>query len=281
MRNGIRQRLIAEIPAVGGRVLDRHEAEGAVDKPYLVLAQGIETEEEGWPGWRRTYKVWPYADRTVGFAAVDALCEAIIRALHEVRLTDPDSGETFTCRYQGAIGTERADGKLDALTHGLRFRVDAVHPEGLAETAPADPWLEALGAWTSQSLGAPWRVYLGRWPTDYERPAVLWRLEGVEALLGNAAAAETRKRFVGHVLGRSDGERETGVAALAERLALAGKLALNAGERRYMTVRSQAADPSADEWTEGQVRLTLGRRVLRPHEEEPLMEEVAFRRSIR
>ncbi|MBB6674514.1 hypothetical protein H7C19_27910 [Cohnella nanjingensis] len=280
MRNGIRQRLIAAVPAVGGRVLDRHEAEVAADKPYLVLAQGVETEDEGWPGRRRTYKIWPYADRAAGFAAVDALSEAIIRALDEELLTDPDSGETFTCRYQGAIGTERVDGKTDALTHGLRFRVDAVHPEGLAETVPADPWLQALGEWTSQTLGAPWRVYLGRWPTDYDRPAVLWRLNGVDTAPGNAAAAETRKRFVGHVLGRTDNDREAAVVRVAEQLAAAGKIALNAGERRYMTVRQQAADPSADEWTEGQIGLTLGRRVVRPYEEEPLMEEVVFRRSI-
>ncbi|SFA83393.1 hypothetical protein SAMN05216312_101775 [Cohnella sp. OV330] len=140
--------------------------------------------------------------------------------------------------------------------------------------------MQALASWTVQALDAvEWQVYKHAWPADYERPAVLWRLAGVETKTGNAAFGEELRRYSGHVLGRDPAEEADTVARLTSALSAAVKLPLDAAQQRYLLVGEAVADLKADAIATGQLGLTLSRKNRRPSETAPLMREVAFQQN--
>lgn len=281
MRNGIRQRLIAEIPQIAGRVLETHDDGLTAHKPYLVLVQGEDASINEWTGMGRYYEVWPYESEDAGFAAVDQLGQAVIQSLDGQTLTDPSTGEVFTCKYEGTSGSDYSDEARQALTKGLRFSVAAVEAAERAESVPADPWIQAMVAWTKSLLGAEWSVYGDRWPAGYQSPAVLWRIVGLETSDGNAAAIKIRKQLTGHVLGRTPNEQTAAVFRLAEGLKRSGKIELDSEAKQFVAVQECAAMTESDALRYGQLSLTLSRRSARSEggasEEAPPMREVRYR----
>lgn len=283
MRAGIRQRLITEIPEIGGRVLESHEDGAAQDKPYVVLVQGAEAGINDWTGYGRSYEVWPYQSAASGFEAVDRLAGEIVRALDGQTLTDPSTGEVFTCKYEGTAGSDQADESRDALTRGLKFSVAAVEPAELADGQPGDAWVEAIAAWTRTLLGSGWNVYAGKWPSGYEAPAVMWRIVGLESADGNAAAVKLRKQLTGHVLGATPNGQTNAVVQIAEALKRSGKIPLDEESKQYVTVQECAAMTESDALRYGQLSVTLMRRTKRQavgEDDAPLMREVHFQQRV-
>jgi hypothetical protein len=270
MRAAIRQKLLDAIPGLSGRVYEPHEAGAETPKPYAVLVQGEEQEDTPWTGFRRIIEVWPYVSRT-SFANVDDLADQITAALDKQLLTDAVAGETFSCMYIGTASSDVVDEERDAITRGLRFAVVALQPVNVPETAPDDPWLEALAMWTESQLGAEWTVYRGLWPLGYVRPAVMWRIAAAEVQPLMAAAFEVRKQFVGHVIGRTPNEQTEGVLRIVEQLGASVKVPLDAADRRYLTILEPRADLQANAMSGGQISVTLSRRTDRPTEEGPLI----------
>lgn len=287
MRSIIRDRLIAEVEAVAGRVYDVEPASAGGDKPYLVLLQGEETRAERWVGYRTMFEVKPYVATTSSFADVDELGQAVIAALHGQTLTDPDTGgpdeqPAFTCYYVGTPGKDELDTGREALTRAYRFDVYAVHPAAVAvePSAEEDGWLAALRNWTEAAMGPEWTVYRGSWPTDYARPCVLWRLAAVEIGPGNRAAFEVRKKLTAHVLAQTPEAQDGGAMALFQKLNEQPKLPLVVPQRRYMTVREASADFAKDGMADGQIRVTLSGKIAKSQPASPLMQQVYFRNSI-
>jgi len=281
MRNGIRQRLAAELPEINGRVLESHEDGSSLDKPYVVLVQGADAGINDWTGYGRIYEVWPYQSLAAGFSSVDSLSAAIVRSLDGQTLSDSATGEVFTCKYEGTVGSDLEDEARDALTRGLRFSVAAVEPAERAETVPGDSWLDALAAWTRTLLGPEWHAYVGKWPPGYHEPAVLWRIVGLETADGNAAAVKIRKQVTGHVLGRTPNEQTDVTVRIAEGLKRDGKISLNEAQKQHVTVQECAAITEADALRSGQLSVTLMRRSARKPagsspEDAPLMREVRY-----
>jgi len=275
MRGGVKQRLIEEIAAIGGRVLEIHEDASGVAKPYVVVARGADaTAGSGWAGFRTVFEIWPYGEQT-GFAAIDALSRQIVAALDGQRISDAGSGETFTCRYEGNVGADTVETAGDVLTRGLRFTVAGLPRAAQAGPSADDDWLAALADWTASLLASPWTVYRGQWPLVYERPSVLWRLAGMESVRVGASA-ELRKRFVGHVAGRSEGEQLAGAVRIIEGLGGNYKLPLQAAESKFLKVSEPVADVLKDELAEGQISVALSRPIVRPAEEAPLMQRVSY-----
>lgn len=272
MRNGIREKLLSSVPGIRN-VYEPHAASADSEKPYLVVAQGNETEESDWAGFRRIIEVWPYLSRN-SFEEVDATAEAVIGALDEQLIADPVTGEVFTCRYQGTAGPDQADEEWNAITRGLRFAVVAVQPLHHIETSISDPWLDALSSWTEQLLGSGWAVYRGLWPLGYRQPSVMWRLAGTEAKGGGKLPFEIRKRFVGHVIGTSQTEQTAAAVLIPWQLQAAIKIPLSETNRRYLTVQEVKADHQADALTAGQIKLELKQLVSRPDEIAPLIGRV-------
>lgn len=270
MRAAIRQQLIRQIPDVQGRVYEPQVAGASTPKPYLVLRQGVDAEDTPWTGFRRIIEVWPYVARTT-FQKVDDLATKIVAALDKQLITDTSTGEVFTCQYLGTVGQDFVDDEWDAITRGLRFAVLALQPVAVPETTANDPWLEALAGWTGTTIGAGWTIYRNFWPLGYKRPAVMWRLIGVEVQERARAMFEVRKRVIGHVLGSTPNEQIAGALTVVQELGNAIKLPLDVTNKRYLTVNNLAVDYRADALTAGQVSVTLSRLTSRPAEEAPLI----------
>jgi hypothetical protein len=144
----------------------------------------------------------------------------------------------------------------------------------LAETQDTDSWLEALALWTQAALGAEWAVYRSVWPSNYRRPCVLWRATGVEAREKGQAMYELKKKFAGHVLGRTPNEQRNGVLSLIRGLQGAVKIVLDSGTKRYLKVAEPKAGLQEDALLAGQVTVSLSRLETRPAEEAPLMQKI-------
>lgn len=276
MRTGIRARLVDRIPLIEGRVYETHESAATLDKPYVLLVQGVEAVDTEWTGFRASFECWPCTAKSE-FADVDELSNMIVAALDGQVLSDPVSGRTFTCGYEGSNGPDKLDADRDVLTRGLRFSVVGVRSPAEPEETRQDPWLAALAAWTIERLGSEWQAYEGRWPVDYVRPSVLWRWEGIESVAGSRVSTiEVRRKAVGHVLGRTLGEQTAAAGEIAQRLTEAVKIPLDLPNRRYLTVNAPIVDLAQDAMTEGQLTVTLSRKIERHTDQGPLMREVRF-----
>lgn len=274
MRAAIRQQLINRIADIQGRVYEPHAANAKTPKPYLVIRQGVEVEDTPWTNFSRIVEVWPYLSRT-SFQDVDEMVSLVVAALDEQLLTT-GAGEVFSCVYLGTAGPDLVDEEWDAITRGLRFAVLALQPVAVTGEVENDPWLEALAAWTEALLGETWTVYRSRWPMGYKRPAVLWRLAGIQEpdeSLG-AFGLKVRKTLAGHVLGTNSSQKVNAVVSIVQELTKAIKLPLDLSTRQYMTVDEVKGDCQNDPLARGQISLTLSRMVRRPIRETPILKEV-------
>lgn len=274
MRNAIRQRLLDTIPGLND-VYEPHAAGPESKMPFAIVMQGEDTEQSDWVGFRRVVEVWPYVSRS-SFRKVDQLVDQVTAALDK-QILQTSTGEVFSCMYLGTVGPDFVDKEWNGISRGLRFAVIAVQPVAVPETVSDDPWLDALSLWTQTILDQEWDVYRGKWLLGYRRPSVLWRLTSVEASGMSMAMFEVRKRFVGHVLGRTPNEQTQGALTIVEQLANSIKIPLNLADRRYMTVRDSNVDLQADALNGGQVKVILSRKTNRPTEEGPIMRQVFTR----
>ncbi len=279
MRAAIRQRLIDQVASIEGRVFEPHAAGADTPKPFVVLRQGIETEETIWTGFRRIVEVWPYIART-SFQALDALVNEITKALDKHLLTDDVTREVFSCLYLGTVGQDYVDEGWNAITRGLRFAVVALQPVNVTETIANDTWLAALATWTETKFGAPWTVYQNFWPLGYKRPSVMWRLGGITPRALGKGMFEVRKSFAGHIVGDTPNRQISGTLSIIQGLASDIKIVLDAVNRRYLTVHEPAADLRTDAITAGQISVTLSRITNRPELEAPLIGAVHVRDDI-
>ena len=274
MRAAIRQQLVNLIPDIQGRVFEPYAAGAKTEKPYLVIRQGAEVEDTPWTNFRRIVEVWPYLPRT-SFQGVDRMASLVAASLDKQLLTT-SAGEVFSCVYLGTAGPDFVDEEWDAITRGLRFAILALQPVAVTGEVENDPWLEALAVWTEALLGEAWTVYRSRWPLGYKRPAVLWRLAGVqepEESLG-AVALKVRKTLAGHVLGGNSSQEVSAVVSIVQELSQAIKLPLDVSTRQYMTVEEVKGNCQSDPLAGGQISLTLSRTVRRPIRETPILMEM-------
>lgn len=278
MRNAIRERLLSAVPELKD-VIEPHAAEANSQKPYAVILQGEDDEESPWVGFRRIVEVWPYVSRST-FGRVDALEKKIIAALDKQMLTT-EAGEVFSCVYLGSAGQDVVDEEWDAITRGIQFAVMALQPVGTDGQITSDPWVPALASWTVSVLGAEWAVYNGFWPLGYVRPAIMWRVTGIDVVMIGMASYRVTKRFSVHVLGDAQHPEHAGVHALVDALGSSIKIPFDPAERRFLTVSDSRAAIGSDAIREGQITVTLSRRVARPHEEAPLIRSVYYKSNIK
>jgi len=275
MRAALRQQLVNQVPDVDGRVYEPHAASAKTEKPYLVIRQGIDVENNPWTGFRRIVEIWPYVDRTT-FQSVDSLAKKVTAALDKQLLT-MDTGEVFTCLYLGTVGTDFIDEDWGAITRGLRFAVMALQPVAVPETVANDTWVEAIANWSENLLGTGWTVYRNRWPLGYVRPAVLWRLTNFNVEGINRSGFEVKKSLVGHVLGGTPNEETQGVLQIIDGLTQAIKVPLDMESKKYMTVVTPRGNFQVNALERGQVIVTLTRKIKRLQEEVPLMQKIEGR----
>lgn len=275
MRNAIREQLLKFVPELKD-VYEPHVAGPDVDKPYAVIRQGIDTEENDWMGFRRIIEVWPYVSRTT-FIKVDDLANKIIKALNQQLITDSRTGEAFSCIYQGNVGPDVVDHEWDVITRGLRFSVLALQHVEQPEIIKSDPWITALSNWTKELLDESWTIYENQLPLGYKRPCVLWRLDNYRVTGISRALFEVEKSVVGHVISQYANQKIETATRIIERLVNDIKIPLKVDERRYMTVVQPRGDFRADGLNNGQITLSLRRKTSRLKEESPMIEKIYTR----
>ncbi|WP_336077302.1 hypothetical protein [Paenibacillus sp. 203] len=279
MRQAFKQKLIEIIPALQGRVYDVQPPSQTAEEPYAVMALGEEIWKSSWAGYRQVVRIKLYAGQA-GLAQADVWANALIAGLHREPVTGAgEDTSAFTAHYLGVRDAEKLDTVTGKAYRTLRFGVYVPESEG-GSPAPAngatqpEEWLAALVRWTQKQLGETWSVYANAWPAQPGRQAVLWRMSGCETRMAGASMYELRKRFIGHITAPDTTEENRAASALIEGFAAQIQLPLDQDKGRYMSTAEASADLQADAILDGQLRLTLVQRRMRPAEEAALIRRV-------
>jgi len=256
MREAIRQLLVNNIPEIQGRVYEPHVAGPNIEKPYLVLREGVQDPEADWSAFSTIIEVWPYVKRTT-FQQVDALVNAIINLLHRTRFTH--NGEEYLVDYLGSVGQDFVDEEWDAITRGLRFQVFALGWLNGLTYAP-DP-VAALQDWTKKAWPEA-HTDPATWSPADTAPGIYWRMVRLTPTEITAAVNWIEAQVNGHVLAPSAAVRLTWVRKVTEGLAKQRRFKMSDGGP--LELLRIAADSEADPMRRGQIQLTVRFGVLQP-----------------
>ncbi len=249
MRKEIRQILVDEISLVGGRVYEPHAAGPTIEKPYLVLREGVQDPEADWSAFSAIVEVWPYVARTT-FQQVDALANQAIDALHRARFAE--DGEQYLIDYIGSAGPDFVDAEWDAITRGLRFQVFALGWLN-GRTFEPDP-VAALQDWAA----AAWpdvHADPATWNPVDATPGIYWRVARLALMEVTAAVSWIEAQVVGHVLAPGAAVRSQWIRNIAEGLATQRRIKLSDGSPLFF--ERVTSDSEADPMRKGQVQLTI------------------------
>ncbi|KEH90617.1 hypothetical protein [Clostridium botulinum] len=253
MRAGIRQKLLDIIP----ELKDCYEPTipgKDTPKPYAVILQGSDDEQNNPTSFKRTIEVWLYEKRTT-FQKLDTLSEKVIKALDLQTIEDTNTKETFTCMFNGTIGQDIIDEEWNALSRGLQFSVIALHGE---EETTKDTWVEALSSYTEDITNI--KVYRDYWKKNFLVPSVLWRTSNTSKERINGALIKENKTLVCHVVDRNKGSIENILDTIENSLIKDLKIPLDIKDRRYLTIESIQEDREADMLGVGQLIIEISRR---------------------
>ncbi|WP_025720561.1 hypothetical protein [Paenibacillus polymyxa] len=279
MRQAFKQKLIEIIPALQGRVYDVQPPSQTAEEPYAVMALGEEIWKSSWAGYRQVVRIKLYAGQA-GLAQADVWANALIAGLHREPVTGAgEDTSAFTAHYLGVRDAEKLDDVTGKAYRTLRFGVYVPETEGVSAVPASgatqpEEWLAALVRWTQKQLGETWSVYADAWPAQPGRHAVLWRMSGCETRMAGASMYELRKRFIGHITAPDTTEENRAASALIEGFAAQIQLPLDQDKGRYMSTAEASADLQADAILDGQLRLMLVQRRMRPAEEAALIRRV-------
>lgn len=156
----------------------------------------------------------------------------------------------------------------------LRYNVHWWRPTAITETFVNDAWVEAIGIWTEDQLGADWIVYRNAWPLNYQKPSVMWRLADASVIERTRAMYEVSKKLIGHVIGTTPNEQINTIISLMQSLLGAIKVPLDLINKRYLRVVGCQSDLKVDALRNGQLTLSLSRLTNRPTQDIPVMQKV-------
>lgn len=272
MRAAFKQAITEIIPELKGQVYDVQSSSEGSEDPYAVIALGEEGWKSAWAGYRQVVRLKLYAGRS-GLELADTWAKALISGMHRKRVQVADD-EAFTIYYLGVPEAEKFDSATSRAFRTLRFGVyvpEAVPPDPAVQP---DEWLSALAEWTGSQLGDPWTIYMAAWPSDPGVYAILWRMTGCETKMVGASMYEVRKSYTGHITAPGITSEQMAAVSLVEELGSKVQLPLGPQKPRYIAVVEASANLQADAVLDGQLRLTLVQRRMRPAEEAALIRRV-------
>ncbi|QDY32669.1 hypothetical protein [Clostridium sporogenes] len=253
MRAGIRQKLIDSIPELKDCYEPTVPSKDTV-KPYAVILQGSDDEQNNPTSFKRIIEIWLYEKRTT-FQKLDSLMEKVIESLDLQTITSPNTEQNYTCMFNGAIGQDVVDEEWNAIARGLQFSVIALHEQGEQNT---DTWLDALEDYTKQTINYP--IYLNNWIKDFEVPSILWRTTNSGRERINPALIKINKTLVCHIVSNNKNEINELLDKIEDKLIKDLKIPLDLADRRYLTIESIQEDRDADMLGVGQLTIELSRR---------------------
>lgn len=225
-------------------------------KPYAVVLQGADNDNGDVVGFKRDIEIWLYEKRTT-FKNLDSLSEKVIKALNMQVITDTETNETFTFKFEGSIGQDVVDEEWNAIARGLKFTVIALHEDNEVNT---DPWLDALKEYTNTIISHT--VYLNTWKKNFEIPSILWRVKNQSKERENHYLIKESKTLICHIASNNKNEINKLLDDIENRLITDLKIPLDLADRRYLTIQSISEDREADMLSKGQLTVEFFRRIM-------------------
>lgn len=249
MRYSIRELLINNITTINNRVYEPSALGPQLEKPYLVLRVGVQSESDPYKDFTTVYEVWPYVKRTT-FRNVDELSKKVISALH--RKTFNVNGVPHFIEYTGTITEDVVDNEWDVLTRGLRFRVFSLAWLLNIPIQP-DP-VEAMKSWTEQHFENI-QTNPQNWDPSNENPALYWRIASVNSVEPTNWGTWINATLRGHLITPDIAERGKWLDIVVRQLAIDSKTYMS--DESKMTFQSLSADGSYDPFGVGQIALNV------------------------
>lgn len=243
-------------------------------KPYAVVLQGSDNDNGEVVGFKRTIEIWLYEKRTT-FKNLDSLSEKVIKALNMQVIADTETSETFTCKFEGAIGQDVIDEEWNAIARGLKFTVIALHEEDEINT---DSWLDALSEYTKSITN--YTIYLNNWKKNFEVPSILWRVKNQSKERINNVLIKESKTLVCHIVSNNKNEINKLLDHIEDKLISDLKIPLDLADRRYLTIESISEDREADMLSKGQLTVKFFRRKMREINNGPVVNSIHGRGTL-
>lgn len=256
MRNKIRQLLINGIDEIKG-VWEPSSAGPELETPYIVIREGVQSEDDPYKDFTTIYEVWPYTKRST-FKNVDDLTNQILLVLHRKRFDVSDVPHYI--EYTGSITDDVVDEDWDILTRGLRFRVFSL--AWLLHTPISPDPVEAMKKWSTNNFSGMQTNPL-HWNPDDGKPGLYWRVSSVGSVEPMSWGAWINATLRGHLIAVNLPERGEWLDMVVRKLALDARTRMS--DNSKMTFESVSADNNYDPFGEGQITLTVRFGIL--HEE--------------
>lgn len=221
-------------------------------KPYAVVVQGTDSPRQDPTSFQRSVEVWLYNDIDT-FKTIDKLAEDTIVALDLKTFTDPDTGLSYTAKFNNTIGQDMVDEEWGAIVRGLEFSIIALH-----ETkASNDTWEKAAADFIEEI--SELKAYTGTWREDFQVPSVLCRSLNKTTTEINFNAYRENRDIRIHVLSGNREEINQIIDHIEHELMKAIKIPLDIADRRYLTIKSISENRDSDMLGTGQVTVSMTR----------------------
>lgn len=251
MRAGVRKQIISNVLTLK-ECYEPNVPRHNTPKPYAVVVQGADSPRQDPTSFQRTIEVWLYNDIDT-FKTLDALTLETIEALDLKTFTDPDTGLSYTAKFNNSIGQDLVDEDWGAIVRGLQFSVIALH-----ETkADNDTWEKAAAEFINLVTG--FKAYQGTWKEDFQVPSVLCRTtnKGTDGI--NYMSFRENRDIRIHVVSREREEINRIIDQIEYELMKAIKIPLDLADRRYLTISSIRENRDSDMLGTGQITVTMTR----------------------
>lgn len=267
MRVAIRNLLI-DIPSINNRVYEPSAAGPALEKPYLILREGVQSASDPYKDFTTVYEVWPYIKRTT-FKNVDNLSRDVISTLHRKRFDI--KSVPYYIEYTGTISEDVVDDEWDALTRGLGFQVFSLAWLLHTEIEP-DP-VEAMKEWTEYHFKGM-HTNPTNWNPADETPALYWRVSNIRNTEVTNWGAWLLATLRGHLISPSIDERGKWLDLVVRQLAIDAQTTMSDDSR--MIFQGVSADGSYDPFGQGQIQLNVRFGILKDKNKYPHIKNAYF-----
>lgn len=273
MRDGIRKKLLDSIPELKG-CYEPTVPDKSTVKPYAVILQGSDDKQNNPTSYSRGIQIWLY-DKRLTFNTLDSLMEKVISTL-DLQTIPEDTGESYTCVFNGTIGDDVIDEEWDAIARGLKFNVIALHED---DESPIDPWIQAVSGYINSLTNLP--VYPDYWRKNFAVPSALCRILKIQPAPATLGANKIMKTIRCHFISRNKGEANNFISTIENQLIQDTKIPLDIADRKYLTISSIREDREADPLTVGQLSVDFFRLENIKENNVPAMNKIQGRGSIK
>lgn len=221
-------------------------------KPYAVVVQGTDSSRQDPTSFQRSLEVWLYNDIDT-FQTLDNLMLETIEALDLKTFTDPNTGLSYTAKFNSTIGQDMVDEEWGAIVRGLNFSVIALHETEVTN----DTWENAVANFiesVTQTVS-----YKGTWRNDFQVPSVLCRTISKSMEEVNGSAFRENRDIRIHVVSDDRNEMNQIIDTIEQSLMRAIKIPLDLADKRYLTIRSMRENRDSDMLGQGQLTVTMTR----------------------